>query len=67
VEREQVAVTVPALPAGLAAPPDDDALGALLFALVASAREHGLDAEAALRRAAHGYAEQVRAAESGAS
>ncbi len=63
VEREQVDVTAPALPAGLAAPQDDDALGDLLFALVVSARERGLDAEAALRRAAHSYAERVRAAE----
>jgi len=63
VAREQVPVTAPQLPAGLAAPEDDHALGQLLFALVVAAREHGLDAEAALRRAAHAYAERVRGAE----
>ena len=63
VERERVAVTAPALPAALTVPDDDHALGELLFALVVAARERGLDAEAALRRSAHGYAEQVRAAE----
>jgi len=65
VEREHVPVTPPALPDGVTAPGDDHALGELLFALVVAAREHGLDAEAALRRAAHAYAEQVRAAERG--
>jgi XTP/dITP diphosphohydrolase len=63
VAREQVPVAAPQLPAGLAAPEDDHALGEMLFALVVAAREHGLDAEAALRRAAHAYADRVRAAE----
>jgi XTP/dITP diphosphohydrolase len=63
VEREGVTVAVPDLPAGVAAPADDHALGDLLFALVAAARAQGLDAEAALRRAAHAYADRVRAAE----
>jgi XTP/dITP diphosphohydrolase len=63
VERERLPVPAPALPAEIPAPDDDERLGELLFALVAAAREHGLDAEAALRRAAHGYAERVRAAE----
>lgn len=39
------------------------ALGEALLQIVALAREAGLDAEAALRRAALAYAEQVRAAE----
>jgi XTP/dITP diphosphohydrolase len=38
-------------------------LGASLLATVAAAREAGLDAEAALRRAALAYADAVRAAE----
>jgi XTP/dITP diphosphohydrolase len=38
-------------------------LGAALLRLVAQARADGLDAEAALRRAALDYAEAVRAAE----
>jgi XTP/dITP diphosphohydrolase len=63
VAREGVPVRPPPLHAGLVAPTDDGQLGELLFALVAAAREHGLDAEAALRRAAHAYAERVRAAE----
>ena len=49
-----------------AVPDPDDAdaeLGARLFALVREARAAGLDAEAALRRAALRYAEAVRAAE----
>ncbi|MEU4679456.1 nucleoside triphosphate pyrophosphohydrolase [Micromonospora sp. NPDC023737] len=56
---------------GLAAPPplaegqvDAEArLGASLLATVAAAREAGLDAEAALRRAALSYADAIRAAE----
>ncbi|MGK5738377.1 nucleoside triphosphate pyrophosphohydrolase [Micromonospora sp. URMC 103] len=56
---------------GLAVPPplaegqvDPEArLGASLLATVAAARESGLDAEAALRRAALAYADAVRAAE----
>ncbi len=65
VAREQVPVEAPALPAGVQVPADDHALGEFLFALVAAARGQGLDAEAALRRAAHHYAERVRADESG--
>ena len=60
VAREQVPVE---LPDPVTVPADDHELGQLLFALVVAAREHGLDAEAALRRAAHAFAEQVRAAE----
>ena len=44
--------------------PSGDDLGAELLRLVARARAGGLDAEAALRRAALDYAESVRAAES---
>ena len=50
--------------AELAAPDDDDEasrLGAELFALVAKAREAGLDPELELRAAARRYASQVRA------
>lgn len=43
---------------------DADALGGSLLALVAAAREAGVDAEAALRGAVRRWAEQVRAAES---
>jgi XTP/dITP diphosphohydrolase len=60
VAREQVPVE---LPAAVTVPADDHELGQLLFALVVAAREHGLDAEAALRRAAHAFAERVREAE----
>jgi XTP/dITP diphosphohydrolase len=38
-------------------------LGALLLGIVAEAQAAGLDAEAALRRAALEFAERVRAAE----
>ncbi|MEV5694304.1 nucleoside triphosphate pyrophosphohydrolase [Micromonospora globbae] len=56
---------------GLAVPPPlaqgqvdaESRLGASLLATVAAAREAGLDAEAALRRAALAYADAVRAAE----
>jgi XTP/dITP diphosphohydrolase len=44
-------------------PPPADELGAALFALVAKARAEGLDAEAALRRVALAYLEEVRRAE----
>jgi XTP/dITP diphosphohydrolase len=50
-------------PAG-ADPTDEEALGELLFALVARASERGLDPEAALRRVALRRADEVRAAES---
>jgi NTP pyrophosphatase (non-canonical NTP hydrolase) len=56
--------------AGISVPPPAasgvdgrEALGAALFAAVVDAREHGLDAEAALRAAALAYADAVRAAE----
>jgi XTP/dITP diphosphohydrolase len=56
--------------AGISVPPpaasnvnSPEALGAALFAAVVDAREHGLDAEAALRAAALAYADAVRAAE----
>jgi NTP pyrophosphatase (non-canonical NTP hydrolase) len=50
--------------AGLAVPvPSGSDLGRTLLTLVAQARADGLDAEAALRRAALDYAEDVRAAE----
>jgi XTP/dITP diphosphohydrolase len=63
VDRAGLPVPSPSLPAGVPIPDDDDKLGELLFALVVAARAQGLDAEAALRRAAHHYAERVRAAE----
>jgi XTP/dITP diphosphohydrolase len=46
-------------------PQAEDDLGAALLAIVADARSRGLDAEAALRRAALSYAGAVRAAEAG--
>jgi XTP/dITP diphosphohydrolase len=50
--------------AGLAVPlPDGPDLGSVLLRTVAQARADGLDAEAALRAAALGYAAAVRAAE----
>jgi XTP/dITP diphosphohydrolase len=59
--RAERAGVVAALPP--AADPDGE-LGAQLFELVRRARAAGLDAEAALRRAALRYATAVRAAES---
>jgi len=53
----------PAAVTGDDAVASEDALGAALFALVAAARTRGLDPEAALRRAALGYADRIRAAE----
>jgi XTP/dITP diphosphohydrolase len=51
--------------AGLAVPlPAGDDLGSVLLRTVAQSRAEGLDAEAALRAAALGYAAAVRAAES---
>lgn len=44
---------------------DEISLGATLLALVAAAEESGLDAEAALRRAALAHAEAIRAGEPG--
>ncbi|WP_205751904.1 MazG family protein [Cryptosporangium phraense] len=61
--RAGVPVTPPALPPGLVAPGDEDAVGELLFALVAASGEPGVDAEAALRATARKFAEEVRAAE----
>jgi XTP/dITP diphosphohydrolase len=48
---------------GLLAPHDESALGDLLLSIVATAREHGLDAERALRIAVRGLEDDVRAAE----
>ena len=59
-EQRGIAVLVPQPPV---APTTEDELGAALFALVATARAAGLDAEAALRRTALANAEAVRAAE----
>jgi XTP/dITP diphosphohydrolase len=56
-------ISLPVVPAE-ADPIDEEALGELLFALVARASERGLDAEAALRRVALRRADDVRAAES---
>lgn len=53
-------VPVPARPSTMDTPEE---LGAALLAIVAAARARGLDAEAALRRAARAYAEAIRAAE----
>ncbi len=58
--RSEVAAPVPEAPAEIA---DEAALGAVLLALVAVAEARGLDAEAALRRAALVHADAVRAAE----
>jgi XTP/dITP diphosphohydrolase len=62
-------LSVPVQPApavsGLAAMETDAELGAALLAIVAQADAHGLDPEAALRRAALEYARAVRAAEAG--
>lgn len=41
---------------------DEPVLGALLFGVVSAARRRGLDAESALRRFAHDFAEQARRA-----
>ncbi|MDQ1653905.1 MAG: hypothetical protein QOI35_3105 [Cryptosporangiaceae bacterium] len=61
--RAKTPVADPGLPAGLAPPRSEDELGELLLGLVAAGRAQGLDAEAALRRAAQSYAAKVRAAE----
>ncbi|MBX6750090.1 MAG: MazG family protein [Micromonosporaceae bacterium] len=50
-------------PAPDSVPADEEALGELLFGLVAAAAERGLDAEAALRRVVLRRAEAIRAAE----
>jgi XTP/dITP diphosphohydrolase len=60
---ERAGVKVP-LPKSPDRPETGEALGAALLVLVARARANGLDAEAALRRAALAYADAVRAAES---
>jgi XTP/dITP diphosphohydrolase len=58
-------VSVPVgTPPGAVDVADADALGETLLALVAAAREAGVDAEAALRGAVRRWAERVRAAES---
>lgn len=41
---------------------DEEVLGALLFGVVSAGRRRGLDSETALRRFAHGFAEQARRA-----
>ena len=46
---------------------DERVLGALLFGVVSAARRRGLDAETALRRFAHDFAEQARRAETAAT
>ena len=43
--------------------PDDDAVGARLFAIVREAEAHGVDPEGALRRTAMAYREALRQAE----
>lgn len=60
---ERAGVYVP-LPPSPEKPESGEALGASLLVLVARARAAGLDAEAALRRAALAYADEVRAVES---
>ena len=49
--------------AGTNAPTTEDELGRTLFALVASARSQGLDAERALRHAVRAFEQEVRGAE----
>ena len=44
---------------------DEDQLGALLLAIVASAKASGLDAERALRGTLRGLQDEIRQAESG--
>jgi len=51
-------VDEPELPDGL----DEETLGAILFGVVSVARRHGIDAESALRRTAHAFADQARRA-----
>jgi XTP/dITP diphosphohydrolase len=53
-----LAVEEPELPDDLS----EEVLGALLFGVVSAARRRGLDAESALRRHAHDFAEQARRA-----
>ncbi|GAA4205172.1 MazG family protein [Actinocatenispora rupis] len=62
---ERAGLSVP--PTVATAPDPDSELGATLFELVTEARTRGLDAEAALRRAALRYAGAVRAVESGSA
>jgi XTP/dITP diphosphohydrolase len=65
--RAGISVPPPPPPVPAAAPvpmvANEAGLGALLLALVADAEVHGLDAEAALRRAALAHAETIRARE----
>lgn len=63
VQRAGLDLPPPAVPATIDAA-DAEALGEALLAVVAAARAAGVDAEAALRRAALRYADQVRVAES---
>jgi len=60
--RAAIAVPTPTAPTAV---DDEAALGVALMALVTAAEARGLDAEAALRRAAFAQAEAVRAAEAG--
>jgi XTP/dITP diphosphohydrolase len=59
-DRAGVAVAAPAAPVRFT---DDHELGGLLLAIVAAAREQGLDAESALRGAVRQHRAAVRAAE----
>jgi XTP/dITP diphosphohydrolase len=65
IRAARAGITLPAAGAAdaLAGPADQEALGRLLLGIVERARRGGLDAEAALRRAALGHADAVRAAE----
>jgi XTP/dITP diphosphohydrolase len=67
VDQSRLNISVPALPTELTVPVDAEDLGDLLFAVVAAARNIGLDAESALRNAADRYAGQVRALEENSS
>ncbi|MFE6967336.1 YabN family protein [Agromyces sp. NPDC057679] len=57
----------PAEPSSVTAPATEEELGRQLFALVASARAQGLDAERALRAAVREFEDEVRRAEQAAA
>lgn len=61
-ERAGIGVPPPPVP-GLIDPSDPDALGQALLGIAAASHAAGVDAEAALRRAALAHAEAIRAAE----
>jgi XTP/dITP diphosphohydrolase len=66
-ERAGVAPDMPSLPGGVVAvesAPDETAVGDALLALVARARDAGVDPEQALRRAVARYSDEVRRRES---